>query len=401
MNVGGVFIALGTETHKYPGEALLWSTRAHCGSGKRVAVDLGRTKDMGQRVGADAPDLLILTHDDGDHIGGWTGFESGGLAQLTELWVPYEWGVLAAVLADGLDAPNGPQETEVVTLEESADQVVDPGDDEVEDQLTTDTLRKACDRSRRLEDEPERLRSLGRLLSRSTADANDPKDWRGTPRQVATRAMVRASRICAILAASTAAGVRVRYFSVDHVNRGQRTDPWRRFPSQVPASIANAVEVYLRQRRPQGLAGLAYLLQLTIQNRRALCPVLWECPHVGPSVLVWSDSSGEWATGDRDFARFAAEIPLATTPHHGSTNASHDDAWTFLAPLLRRSKTVLVQAGGESAQKGVRPEYLSLPKARRACTRCRHLNPEASRAQAVTAHVVAGTAAVVYGGCAS
>ena len=113
---------------------------------------------------------------------------------------------------------------------------------------------------------------------------------------------------------------------------------------------------------------------------------------------MWSDSSGEW-TAEYDVGALLNQIAISTAPHHGSTNAAHDDAWEALRPLLRRDDTIVVLAGGEHTQPNVRTESLRLPVARRGCTRCRHDRKEPQRAHSVVVQMRNARASILDGGC--
>lgn len=95
-----------------PGESWLWTGY----DGFRVAVDVGaRAADFGLTVAAHEPHVLILSHDDDDHIGGiadflgamqakpsrpwpWHSALGSGLRPL-QIWMPFDWVRLALVLA--------------------------------------------------------------------------------------------------------------------------------------------------------------------------------------------------------------------------------------------------------------------------------------------------------------
>jgi glyoxylase-like metal-dependent hydrolase (beta-lactamase superfamily II) len=47
------------------GESWMWDSH-----GVRVAVDVGATKGLGRVAASFAPDMVVLTHDDSDHVGG-------------------------------------------------------------------------------------------------------------------------------------------------------------------------------------------------------------------------------------------------------------------------------------------------------------------------------------------
>lgn len=400
---GGVLVAMGSEGEKYPGEALLWS--ANCLVGPElgiVAVDLGKSKDMGYQVALAAPEILVLTHDDWDHIGGWEGFKLSGLTKLRELWVPYEWGLLVRVLAD-LDADEDDAQPEMgaIVLQESAG-IYDDGDADLGDESPISEHLESASRqihaiirsalSERLGD---LLKSLGAL-----GDDENVSDWRGTSTDVAARAASRALQLVAILSAARVAEVRVRYFSTDHAVQRVVKRPWERFHRTSLVTIANAIEVQFAPPRRHSLSSLAFVMRLTIQNRRALCPVLWSWHRFGPAVLVWSDSSGGWAADFPEAHDLLDRLPVMTTPHHGSDNSAHAAAWRALEPFRSRADTVMVLAGGEPTQKRVHHDYLEVPHDRRGCTRCRHEEPQRQGSHAVVTQVFAyGSARILSGGC--
>lgn len=397
----GRFVALGSSNRKYPGEALLWLPSCRVNPRCRaVAVDLGRTIDMGEQVAIAAPGILVLTHDDHDHIGGWSGFKGVGLTTLCELWVPYEWGALVHVLAQlDLGQPDNLSVEEERVALEGVGQIVDGGSENPAhlDELTESALGRA----RELGDSQELRRRLRGLLGSAPLDDEGDDKWRGTPEQVAARAAERAVRLADILYRASLEQVRIRYFSVDHARSSGVTSPWKRFPSVPTVSIANAVEVQLKTPNSTSLATVAYLLYLTVQNRRALCPVLWECGRYPPKVIIWSDSSGDWTRRFPAFSSLLDEVAISTSSHHGSTNPAHDPAWKALASFLANPASVMFLAGGEHTQPNVRSEYLmKVSHDRRGCTRCRHTDPEPQRAHRVIARVSAhGSAYIVAGGC--
>jgi hypothetical protein len=357
---------------------------------------------MGQQVALASPEILILTHDDQDHIGGWSGFRSVGLPMLRELWVPYEWGVLIGVLAD-LDAESTgeqPATMEMTDLTEGAWGYEDERPRNNESDSIGHLAESAARRTRELLERSAVSERLGQLLKKLGAEDSESPDWRGTPGQVAKRAASRSLRLAEILRDASQAGARVRYFSVDHAVRQGVARPWERFRHPETVTIANAIEVRLSAPYRRSLSTLAFLLGLTIQNHRALCPVLWRHHSLDPAAIVWSDSSGDWTQNFPDFLHLMDRIAISTTPHHGSDNTAHDRAWRALTPFLARSESIMVLAGGEHTQKRVRQDFLDLSHSRRACTRCRHESPEPARSHAVTAQVLPRRAAsVLVGGC--
>lgn len=66
-----------------------------------AVVDVGRKHVLGRWAAGFDPDVLALTHDDKDHIGGVADFMKRlrpRTGRLQELWVPYEWGLLGRTL---------------------------------------------------------------------------------------------------------------------------------------------------------------------------------------------------------------------------------------------------------------------------------------------------------------
>ncbi len=58
----GRLLALGEGSAKYPGEALVWTQSwTPYGLRRRIAVDVGKTSDMGRSVGLSSPAVLVLT----------------------------------------------------------------------------------------------------------------------------------------------------------------------------------------------------------------------------------------------------------------------------------------------------------------------------------------------------
>ncbi|MEO9322228.1 MBL fold metallo-hydrolase [Nocardioides sp. C4-1] len=113
-SVGGHMIIWGqryrdSEPHAgspvWPGESWIWAAdemRA------RVVVDVGCAPELGRRAAQAQPDILVLTHDDSDHIGGMWAFLAEYAEHperaVPEVWMPVEWlFIVQAIAATGLD----------------------------------------------------------------------------------------------------------------------------------------------------------------------------------------------------------------------------------------------------------------------------------------------------------
>ncbi len=387
--------ASGPETTSFSGEALLWeSVPGGSGDGMTelgdtVCVDVGLTREMGEEVAKRAPAVLVLTHDDADHIGGYRGFAATGLSSLRELWVPFDWGALAFTLAQPtvLDANAPPVallEGEVISRlvraralnEEEAVFAVD----ELRNILAR-TSAQALEAIEILQRDAGLVELLGRILN---SDGSYPSQHRHIPdRTAADRALNRARVLMEILSSASRAGVKVRFFSVDYVTDRRRS--WEFAGTPGLATMLNAVEIGTPRHWEEGsIQFVGGLLALSIQNRRALCTLLWHNGAIDGGAIVWSDSSGEWLDSHDEFEPIY-RVSISTAPHHASENSSHDRIWDVMRPRLKG--LLLLCAGGHQSQKGVRPEFGRHPECRRRCTRCRHVRLPSRHAADVVAVV--------------
>ncbi len=96
---------------KWPGESWIWAAdESRC----RVVVDVGCAQEIGARAAQSRPDVVVLTHDDGDHIGGmWAllvQYAENPQWSRPELWLPVEWHFLVQALATAMEtSPAGSQ----------------------------------------------------------------------------------------------------------------------------------------------------------------------------------------------------------------------------------------------------------------------------------------------------
>ena len=424
------------------------SACAHCdsalgffdGQPAKVVVDLGkRSSRAGVRAAEFNPDILILTHSDDDHVGGFQTLANAWPDRLRQLWVPYEWGLLAEAGA-ALAGAEPPDPIQVVNSEEirllgeaGADLAQLPAavvrDGEPRGRRP-DFLLGIMDRGEGLLLGPERVglresQTLEALITEVIERERESNpSWPPVPKPekahgVAKDVIKKADLLLGILAEAASHGVDIRYFSTDAV-RDDRPTPWTIEGMVGVATIVNAVEVDLvpaRFRDPAWSLYLAY--RLTVQNRRALAVYLWErsclCGvqlllEVGEwervtdipmtiwtltaahdrnfkpwGVLIWSDGAGEscrvgWAGGVQNDLVPWEHIAAMTAPHHGSKGVAHRQIWGARAEaqdVLGREIPLLL-AGGTGSQ-STAPEYLSVDREHRACTRCRHLGDSSSK----------------------
>ena len=244
----------------------------NCGSGlgfirgqaAKVVVDLGkRSSGAGERAAEFNPDILILTHSDDDHIGGFQSLAKAWPSRLREVWVPYEWGLLAEALAalSGWEPPQPQQEVQPdqiralgVTDEDRvglpAAVVTDgEGDDEMLGNLTDFIWGREGDL---LQGDVDGVVDSYELESAITAVIEQEREanpsWPPVPtpekaKRVSRDVVKKAGAILGILATATSHRTRVRYFSTDAV-RYDRPDPWTTEGMPGIATVVNAVEVH-------------------------------------------------------------------------------------------------------------------------------------------------------------
>lgn len=440
------------------GESHLWSSVArtlccyHWGRvwavPRRVVVDLGYAGGGAPELAAEfEPHILVLTHSDRDHIGGIDRFFSASLHSLEQLWVPHEWGLLVEA-AEALTARSGRVDGPLVTVEQirSMGRAAEHGDTWPDSVAVT--VRDIDESDRRSPEqehigEHQRSASVLRLDQRSDVlieaitavieqERDKNVDWPPVPspeeaEEVAADTVRKSSRIALAISAARARGVRVRYFSTDHVS--DEVQPWLTSGDRGTATIVNAVEVIVRRCRVEEPATSFYLLaRLTAQNRRALMPFLWasgspdccrdlawlhrEWPDYWVDTesepdackpwgaLICSDSSAESARGQGGLAGTLIpweHLSVMTAPHHGSVDAAHAGIWEQRqqhAALTGREIPVVL-AGG-TRRHPVTEEYTNLDRRLRACTRCRHGSDRVSRTVTVG---VTGAEAVITPHC--
>lgn len=366
------------------GESFIWSPGS---SSDVVAIDAGGARSVGQHAGSFNPTVLVLSHDDKDHIGGAVDLIQAARPHLRELWVPAEWAILIDQIARTTQAEllnGGDARISVESVsDEITRQIVATADGTDAIELTTEVLDQA----------EVNLESW--TTDEFTADegfvfAQSPRrvgGWYGARSldEIRDRVTRRATVILKIFQAAVDDGVHIRFFSID-LALIAKSGPWLRAGSPGHITVLNAGEAprALAVSIPPGLPFTFALTRITVQNRRALSTVLWN-PHtaLNNSVVIWSDTDGGWLhlLRPRGLDKIIRRLAGSSAPHHASGNPAHDDVWTELstAPV----DLVMISAGGQRNQ-SFHPAYTAL-QAQRCCTWCR---PSSARYQEVRAYLL-------------
>lgn len=379
------------------GECFIWKCRSDT---KVVAVDAGGASSIGNHAGTHSPEILILSHDDNDHIRGAVKLINTAGASLQELWIPAEWAILIRQIAEtnqNLLLSDEPEtvRVSVENLEGSiADQITRTAEETEEVQLSVELLNLAA----------ENLSSwyLASVGSTQGFSIEEPplatEYWYGAKDldEIIKRVRFRANTLIGILNASLANSVRIRFFSID-LALSSTSKQWETEGMPGTATLANASEAphSLAVRIPPGLAYTYALTRLTVQNRRALCTLLWSDPDTpNGGVAIWSDTDGHWLdhSSPLGLARVISTLGASSAPHHASANIAHNRVWTE----LRRAPDalIMINAGGQKNQ-SYRPEYNAL-KSRRCCTWCR---PASTTFQEVRASTAATSGMTLHNAC--
>lgn len=357
------------------GECFIWRSGRN---GKVVAVDAGGAGSVGAYAGASSPNILILSHDDNDHIRGAASLIRAACGTLEELWVPVEWAILIKQIVEtgpvatfpdvsvSLRSLEGDIAAQVRSSAGEGESLRDGnGQEQVTPEMVATARRYLNDWSVEGVDDSE-----GFLLTLSAPDA---VRWYGAVdlHEIVRRVRARAAVLTNIFRIALACDVRLRFFSIDlAIASSART--WEREGLPGTVTIANASEFVspLSVSVPPGIPYSYALTRLTVQNRRALSTLLWvhdDRPDDG--VIIWSDTDGNWLdhSSPLGLGRLIGTLGASSAPHHASSNPAHDRVWSELRRA--RDSMVMINAGGQRNQH-YRGEFTSM-RARRCCTWCR------------------------------
>lgn len=384
-----------------PASGLGESIRYSC-FGREVLIDIGNPRaEIWQKHPAVEWDVVLLTHNDGDHIGDASSFFLH--SQVREVWLPYDWHLLFQSLEDL--AAHGPVDIEVLSSTTLFDEVLS----------TVREHREALESDAQLgdgrggawpvgdRDVPRPRTSLDYLLrvlraTRGALSTWQPSQWdhlelamswigqdstvargltgrRVGPRRLKDRSVPTVTAMDAIYSACWAGRVNaVRWYSVDaasaHPTRAGHS-PWELAGDPSLLTVVNAWGVKPPTATPPtslaaafGRVVVAYLL--TIQNRRAL--VSMSACSVGTSTCLFSSDSGfefnrstvSKVLVDVPWSRVGASVGM----HHGSAEADHDHLFAQLQGLD-------VVFGRSGSNKRLHPAFLAPPDDKRGCTWCK------------------------------
>ncbi|UAL29893.1 MBL fold metallo-hydrolase [Nocardioides rotundus] len=395
----------------------------------RVAVDLGEEgAEGGSHAAGFDPDILVLTHSDSDHVGGFEDFITARRSRLREIWVPYEWGLLVQALAGlvgvlrtGTDAETGPEDLRdlgasvirerkyppAVVLDWPWREDVDALAADVEMQMHVLGLGPAFESERPDDDWVQS--AIRQAINKERVD--NPA-WPPLPQpeevaEVVADLTAKSQQLLSIVESTLKAGIRVRFFSTDAVGT---TPPWTSAGRPGMLTLVNAVEVFfVRSKQTDPGANLYLAMRLTAQNRRALAPFLWDAGCVDVldrilqldtdywderdlraaikpwGVLIWSDGAGDSArvTGGAgihsDFVPWE-HVALMTAPHHASATEDHRRIWEAREAFCKLAgRHIPVLSAGGNMPRTAAAFTDAVPSELRACTRCRHLKERPSK----------------------
>jgi len=407
----------------------------------RAVIDLGlKAGNAARRAAEFQPHVLVLTHGDNDHIGGVSRFfgEYGG--KVKEVWVPYEWGVLASaglVLQQGGGFRGGGADRDVDQLRDMI------SNEPVGEGLSLPGVRRVSHNQRReLGNELEQnadYRWIGELenfacdetIRREMAHSieveqseNPQSPWRSEhANEVAQHLGDRVDAIMAAMKSAVSSGSRLRFFSTDSVSAHDR--PWLESGRPGFLTVVNAVEVEVAPIwRPTTILAFAMMTRITVQNSRALMSFLWDdyryaggyydCDRYSCvanedfenltvncsgsycrgqiakpwGVLICSDSdatSARVGSGLQNSLIPWAHTSAMTAPHHGSAATAHDAIWDERRQAQREyGRTIpVLLAGGSYANSVTRRFTDDISADSRSCTMCRHSKEEAATAKSI------------------
>lgn len=416
MKAGISLISLSSPKGTHPGESLVLHRDGvdHAGRhNETFVIDLGIGSDLGEQAAVASPSIVVLTHDDQDHIGGWDSFakiQDRSTRKIKQLWVPAEWGYLA-VCALQVDPPSNIMHGNIRLDDVQAKKLalaldvaemrsvwseerymaVSPQEGNL-DGRSFDNMEKTraiLDGSK--SDIIEEFEKIDKKLTSRHRSRMNGKAKLPSSQDSASRTFDRWRNICEILTWCGNNNIRVRFFSTrlaTHWGKHPKSGPWRNVGIPEKFTIANAAEVNPANLAVTNHLGVAYYVsRLTAQNRLALTPYLHgNHESGGMGIMVWSDSAGEPVMGEGKYSGKKWDltpwdrIGVMTAPHHGSTNKAHDRIWEARSEECkersgvcpRRPKIAVVVAGTKKEQ-DVHSAVKQIPKGVRCCNRCRHV----------------------------
>lgn len=349
--------------------------------GRYILVDAGERGSALHEKLHRPVDVMLMTHNDQDHVGGAPDLLHYG--RVRHVWLPYDWYLLYSAGANLVDAVRDDDPDLALVARQARNQVTRAVDMLRENLVNQEPINEPVQAPalpRRLlawldyafasldsEAGAEVVGRAGNALgaswigsARATAGAVTTTDSKPGQR---ARATVRA--VDAVLGW----GGLTRWFSVDHASAWMSTTapPWEW--SGVPGefTVVNALPVQVRPLPQPPTAAIAYaqlatLYRLTVQNRRALVALghtQCGCGH----VLFASDSAFEFDQVTDDPVVPWPEIAAAVGLHHGSAREEHDHLYE------RFEGTVLARSGSRPVLR-THPQFTSVSPARRGCTWC-------------------------------
>ncbi|MPQ99512.1 hypothetical protein GB931_16635 [Modestobacter sp. I12A-02628] len=354
----------------------------------RVVIDLGNKDDgIGARAVAPGVDVIVLTHDDDDHIGDAPNvLRTLGVDRNRQVWVPADWWYVVAAWGASTGSPACPEGPIAVTAED-IERVARHSPKKTTSVVTRDHPRLPglergfCSPDGHIEhhdaiaawltsieddlpDDAEDKIAVAVVEHRTRTGRSGGRQFTGTPQEVARRVMRRADIIRATMTAAARTS-ELRFFTVD--TYAQTPDPWLTEGIPQAVTLVNAQEVIPpRACIVDPLAVLTHAVFLSAQNRRALVTFVWPDLSGANGFLCWSDSGG-YNCGLRSRAPTSRtpwdKVGIMSAPHHGSRDKAHNLIWRVR--LARRPSTPVLLCNNSQ---DTRPEYTSLPRRLRAAT---------------------------------